>query len=54
MLTKNESAELLQRLNAYVVAVTSALATDSDRRRAGVDRASQALERLLEYVEEIS
>jgi hypothetical protein len=55
MLTKTESAKLLQLINAYVAAVVGVLATaDSTRRVAGVDSASQALERLLEYVEEIS
>jgi hypothetical protein len=55
MLTKTESAQLLLLINAYANAVVSSLVdTDSGRRIHAVDRAARALERLLEYVEEIS
>ena len=55
MLTKTESAQLLLLINAYANAVVSSVAdTDMGRRIVSVDKAARALERLLEYVEEIS
>ena len=55
MLTKGESAELLLRINAYATAVVASLVDDTTGRRIyAVDKAARALERLLEYVEEIS
>jgi len=56
MLTKAESAELLMRINAYAsaVLVLVAYAADIDRRRDLVENTAAALDRLLEYVEEIS
>jgi hypothetical protein len=55
MLTKTESAQLLLLINAYANAVVSSVAdTDMGRRVHAVDKAARALERLLEFVEEIS
>jgi hypothetical protein len=55
MLTKSESAELLIRINGYVAAVLVLITTTDIKRRADVaDNAATALDRLLEYVEEIS
>jgi hypothetical protein len=55
MLTKSERAEILSRINDYASDVLVALSyADTDRRTEKILLAAQALERLLEYVEEIS
>lgn len=56
VLTKTESAELLLLINAYATAVVSSLVDDGNtgRRVYSVDKAARALERLLDYVEQIS
>jgi adenine/guanine phosphoribosyltransferase-like PRPP-binding protein len=55
MLTKSESAELLQRINAYVASVLVLITTTDTNKRVDVaDKTANALDRLLEYVEEIS
>lgn len=55
MLTKGESAELLMRINSYASAVLVLVTyADTPQRAAVVEKAAAALDRLLEYVEEIS